>query len=99
MEQLILLILKTTDNVHPTSKRKVSLDSILQRIGKISASNLVNKTLRLELDQMVIKGSIDQIICKILNMERIHLNKIRLPGKVNFTFPEKRGDKTEGNLY
>ena len=98
MEQLILLILKTTDNVHPTSKRKVSLDSILQRIGKISASNLANKTLRLELDQMLIKGSIDQI-CKILNMERIHLNKIRLPGKVNFTFPEKRGDKTEGNLY
>lgn len=98
MEQLILLILKTTDNVHPTSKIKVSLDSILQRIGKISASNLANKTLRLELDQMVIKGSIDQI-CKILNMERIHLNKIRLPGKVNFTFPEKRGDKMEGNLY
>ena len=40
--------------------KKVSLDSILQRINKTSATNLDNETLKLELDQMIIKGLIDQ---------------------------------------
>ena len=56
MEQLIL---KTIDDVKHVSKRKVSLGSILQRINKTSAANLDNKTLKLELDQMIIKGLID----------------------------------------
>ena len=56
MEQLIL----KTIIVNYVSKRKVSLDSILQRINKTSATNLDNETLKLELDQMIIKGLIDQ---------------------------------------
>ena len=47
MEQLIL---KTIDHVKHVSQRKVSLDSILQRINKTSATNLDNETLKLELD-------------------------------------------------
>ena len=39
---------------------KYPLDSILQRINKTSATNLDNETLKLELDQMIIKGLIDQ---------------------------------------
>ena len=57
MEQLIL---KTIGFVNYVSKRKVSLHSILQRINKTSATNLDNETLKLELDQMIIKGLIDQ---------------------------------------
>ena len=52
MEQLILM---TIDYIKNVSKRKVSLDSILQRINKTSATNLDNETLKLELDQMIIK--------------------------------------------
>ena len=54
------LILKTIGFVNYVSKRKVSLDSILQRINKTSTTNLDNETLKLELDQMIIKGLIDQ---------------------------------------
>ena len=66
MEQLIL---KTIDHVKHVSKRKVSLDRILQRISKTSATNLENETLKLELDQMIIKGLIDQSY-KILYRDR-----------------------------
>ena len=57
MEQLIL---KTIGYVNYVNKRKVSPDSILQRINKTSATNLDNKTLKSELDQMIIKGLTDQ---------------------------------------
>ena len=57
MEQLIL---RKIDHVKHVSKRKVSPDSILQRINKITATNLDNEILILELDQMIIKGSVNQ---------------------------------------
>ena len=57
MEQLIL---KNIDHVKHVSKRKVSLDSILQRINKTNATNRDNETLKLELDQTIIKGLTDQ---------------------------------------
>ena len=44
MEQLTL---KTIDHVKHVGKRKVSLDSILQRINKTSGTNLDNETLKL----------------------------------------------------
>ena len=49
------LILKAIDHVKHFSKRKVSLHSIVQRINKTSATNLDNETLKLELNQMIIK--------------------------------------------
>ena len=94
MEQLIL---KTIDHVKYVSKRKVSLDSILQRINKTSATNLDNKTLKLELDQMIIKGLIDQNY-KILHRDRLHLENVPSPDKVNFTFPIENGNNAEENL-
>ena len=40
------LILKRIDHVKHASKRKVSLDSILQRINKSSTTNFDNDTLK-----------------------------------------------------
>ena len=94
MEQLILM---TIDHVKNVSKRKVSLDSILQRINKTNATNLDNETLKLELDQMIIKGLIDENY-KILDMDRLHLDKVPSPDKVNFTVPNENGDNIEINL-
>ena len=87
------LILKTIDHVKDVSKRKVSLDSILQRINKTSATNLDNEALQLELDQMIIKGLIDQSY-KILHRYRFHLENVPLLDKVNFTFPSENGNNT-----
>ena len=94
MEQLILM---TIDHVKNVNKRKVSLDSILQRINKTSASNLDNETLKLELDQMIIKGLIDENY-KILGRNRLHLDKVPSPDKVNFTVPNETEDNIEINL-
>ena len=90
MEQLTL---NTIDHVKHVSKRKVSLDRILQRISKTSATNLENETLKLELDQMIIKGLIDQSY-KILHRYRFHLENVPLLDKVNFTFPSENGNNT-----
>lgn len=75
MEQLML---KTIDHVKHVSKRRVSLDSIQQRINKISAINLDNETLKLELEQMIIKGLINQNY-KILHRDRLHLENVPSP--------------------
>ena len=72
MEQFIL---RTIDHVKHASKRKVSLDSILQRINETSGTNLNSETLKLELDQMIIKGLIDQNY-KILHRDRLHLEHV-----------------------
>ena len=66
MEQLIL---KTINHAKHVSKRKVSIDSNLKR--KTSATNLDDKILKLQLDQMIIKGLIDQSY-KILHRKRLH---------------------------
>ena len=94
MEQLIL---KTIDHVKHVSKRKVSLDSILQRINKTSATNLDNETLKLELDQMIIKGLIDQSY-RILHRDRLHLERVPSSDNVNFTFPSENRNNKEENL-
>ena len=65
VEQLIFKFL-----VKHASKKKVSPDSILPRITKTSATNFGNETLKLELDQMIIKGLTDQNV-KILDKDRL----------------------------
>ena len=94
MEQLIL---KMIDLVKHVSKRKVSLVSILQRINKTSVTNLHNKTLKLELDQMIIKGLISQNY-KILDRDRLHLDnyipliKLILPSPMRMETTQKNLD-------
>ena len=94
MEQLIL---KPIDHIKHVSKRKVYLDSILQRMNKISATNLDNETLKLKLDQTIIKRLIDQNY-KVLDKVRLYLDNVPSPDKVNFTFHNENGDNTEENL-
>ena len=52
------LILKSTRHIKEFS-RKVSLDDIMNRINKASATIMDNKSLTFELEQMTIKGLID----------------------------------------
>ena len=92
MEQLIL---KTINHAIHVSKRKVSIDSNLKR--KTSATNLDDKILKLGLDQMIIKGLIDQSY-KILHRKRLHLENVPSSDKVNFTFPIENRENTAENL-
>ena len=46
---------------------------------------------------MIIKGLIDQNY-KILDWDRLHLDKVLSPDKVNFTIPNENGDNIEINL-
>ena len=92
----------TIDHVEHVSKRKVSLDSILQPILSpvnfvTSATNLENETLKLEQDQMIIKGLIDQSY-RILHRDRLHLEKVPSSDNVNFTFPSENRNNKEENL-
>ena len=57
MENLILESIRHRKKV---SRKKVSLDNIMNRINKYSAIIMDNKSLTFELQQMIIKGLIDQ---------------------------------------
>ena len=54
------VILEATDHIKNISKRKLSLDIILQRINKVSAANLDTEALTSELGKMIFKVLIDQ---------------------------------------
>ena len=46
---------------------------------------------------MIIKGLIDQSY-RTLHRDRLHLENVSLPDKVNFTFSSEKGINTEENL-
>ena len=50
--------------------------------------------LKLERDQMIIKGLIDENY-KILHRDRLHLENIPSPDKVNFIFPSESRNNTK----
>ena len=68
--------------------------SILQRIYKTSATNLQNETLKLELDQMIIKWLIDKNY-KTLGRDRLYVDsylslmKLILPSPMRMETTEK----------
>ena len=78
-------------------REKYPSTALCKRLTKTSAANLDNETLKLELDQMIIKELIDQNY-KILHRNRLHLENVPSPGKVNFTFHNENRDNTEENL-
>ena len=57
-------ILDTINYLKNISKRKLSLDIILQRINKISTTNLDTEILRSELEKIIFKALIDRILNK-----------------------------------
>ena len=78
------LILESIRHVKEVSRKKVSLDNIMNRINKTSATIMDNKSLTFELEQMIMKGLIDQNY-KILIRESQQINTEPLPDKISFT--------------
>ena len=55
-----LAILEAIKYIKQISKKKVSLENILQRINKTNATNIDIDTLRIDVDNMLRNGIIDQ---------------------------------------
>ena len=55
-----LAILEVIKYIKQISKKKVSLENILQRINKTNAYNIDIDTLRIDVDNMLDNGIIDQ---------------------------------------
>ena len=55
--------------------------------------HVFNSIPKLELDQMIIKGLIDQCY-RILHRDRFHIENVPWPDKVNFFFPSENGNNT-----
>ena len=49
------LILNAINHIKQISKKKVSLDSILQRLNKTSATNIDTDVIRTDIEQMYVK--------------------------------------------
>ena len=95
MEKVILDAINHIKNI---SKRKLSLDTIRQRINKISATNLDTEALRSELEKMIFKGLIEQNY-RILNKVTSQTNIEPSPDKVSFTIDGSTEDKTKIDFY
>ena len=90
MERVILYAI---NHIKIISKRKLSLDTILQRINKISVTNLDTEALRSELEKMISKGLIKQnyrIFNKVISQTNIEPS----PDKFSFTIDGSTEDKT-----
>ena len=86
------LILESIRHIKEVSRKKLSLDNIMNRIKKTSATNMDNKSLTLELEQMKTKGLIDQNY-KILIRENRQINREPFPDKISFTIAGRNTDQ------
>ena len=91
MEKVILDAINHIKNI---SKRKLSLDNILQKNNKTSATNLDTEALTSNLKKMIFKGLIDQNY-RVLNKEILQTNIEPSPDKVSFTINDSTEDKTK----
>ena len=89
------VILDAINHIRNISKRKLSVDNILQRINKISATT---EALRSELEKMIFKGLIDQNY-RVLNKEIPQTNIEPSLDKVSFTIDGSTEDKTKIDFY
>ena len=92
------VILDAINHIKNSSKRKLSLDNILQRINKISATNLNTKALRSELEKMIFKGLIDQNY-RVLNKKIPQTDIEPSANKVRFTIDGSTEDETKIDFY
>ena len=81
------LILKSIRHIKDVSRKRVSLDNIMNIIKKTSTTIMDNKSLTFELEQMINKGLIDQNY-KILIRENQQINTEPSPNKISFTDQE-----------
>ena len=79
------LILKAINHVKQVSKRKVNVENIIHEIKRSGATNLDKDTLQVEIDQIIIKGLIDENY-KVLNKDILHLTEEPPVDEVHFVF-------------
>ena len=70
-----LAILEAIKYIKQISKKKVSLENILQRINKTNATNIDIDTLRIDVDNMLCNGIIDQDYKILKNNIDVFLNR------------------------
>ena len=91
------VILDAINHIKNISKRKLSLDNILQRINKTSATNFDTEALTSELEKMIFKGLIDQNY-RVLNKEISQTNIEPSANKVSFTINSSTEEKTKKKI-
>ena len=91
------LILKATNHVKHVSKRKVNVENILHEIKRSGATNLDKDTLQVEIDQMIIKGLIDENY-KVFNKDILHLTEEPPVDEVHFVFDNDTEENQTSNI-
>ena len=91
------LILKATNHVKHVSKRKVNVANILHEIKRSGATNLDKDTLQVEIDQMIIKGLIDENY-KVFNKDILHLTEEPPVDEVHFVFDNDTEENQTSNI-
>ena len=91
------LILKAINHVKPVSKKKVNVENIFHEIKISSATSLDKGTLQVEIDQMIIKGLIDENY-KLLNKDILHLTEEPPVNEVHFAFDNETEKNQASNL-
>ena len=90
-------ILKAINHVKLVSKIKINVENILHEIKRSSATNLDKDTLHVEIDQMVIKGLIDENY-KVTNKDILNLTEEPPVDEVHFAFDNDTEEYQTGNL-
>ena len=91
------LILKAKNHVKHVSKKKVNVRNILHEIKRSSATNLDKDTLQVEIDQMIIKGLIDEND-KVLNKDILYLTEEPPVDEVHFAFDNDTEENQTSNI-
>ena len=91
------LILKAINHVKHVSKKMVNVENILHEIKRSSATNLDKDALQVEIDQMIIKGLIDENY-KVLNKDILHLTEEPPVNEVHFAFDNDAEENQTCNI-
>ena len=91
------LILKAINHVKHVSKKMVNVENILHEIKRSSATNLDKDALQVEIDQMIIKGLIDENY-KVLNKDILHLTEEPPVDEVHFAFDNDTEENQTSNI-
>ena len=91
------LILKAINHLKIGSKKKVNVENILHETKRSSATNLDKDTLQVEIDQMIIKGLIDESY-EVTNKDILNLTEEPPVDEVHFTFDNDTEENQTGNL-
>ena len=91
------LIPKAINPVKLVNQKKVNFENILHEIKRSSATNLDKDTLLEEIDQMIIKGLIDESY-KVSNKDILHLTEEPPVDEVHFALENDTEENETSNL-